>query len=192
MCAAASKAWAPIALKSRWGTSISAVLQAARPRRHRTAQSISASSAVTVQRGSYTISHRQCRSVLMDGAGPLDPHAAAQVGDIRRGLDCRKSGEPRRPASMTSAALVPSASFHISTTYCSLALRLAATRSKAIARNARPTSIGTRFAKKPIKLKIPITIAGMSFGSLSAQAKEALGRGASAAWEPRPRPATVA
>ncbi|RMD89496.1 MAG: FMN-binding glutamate synthase family protein [Alphaproteobacteria bacterium] len=40
--------------------------------------------------------------------------------------------------------------------------------------------LGTRFAKKPIELKIPITIAGMSFGSLSAQAKEALGRGASA------------
>jgi len=39
--------------------------------------------------------------------------------------------------------------------------------------------LGTRFAKKPIHLKIPITIAGMSFGSLSAQAKEALGRGAS-------------
>src|SRR6267154_3712614 len=41
--------------------------------------------------------------------------------------------------------------------------------------------LGTRFAKKPIEIKIPITIAGMSFGSLSAQAKEALGRGASAA-----------
>lgn len=40
-------------------------------------------------------------------------------------------------------------------------------------------TIGTRFAKKPIELKIPITIAGMSFGALSAQAKEALGRGAS-------------
>lgn len=39
--------------------------------------------------------------------------------------------------------------------------------------------LGTRFAKKPLELKIPITIAGMSFGSLSAQAKEALGRGAS-------------
>jgi methylamine---glutamate N-methyltransferase subunit C len=38
--------------------------------------------------------------------------------------------------------------------------------------------LGTRFAKKPIHLKIPITIAGMSFGALSAQAKEALGRGA--------------
>jgi len=41
-------------------------------------------------------------------------------------------------------------------------------------------TLGTRFAKKPIHLKTPITIAGMSFGALSAQAKEALGRGASA------------
>ncbi|WP_193370745.1 FMN-binding glutamate synthase family protein [Pelagibius marinus] len=44
---------------------------------------------------------------------------------------------------------------------------------------ATNVTLGTRFAKKPIELKIPITIAGMSFGSLSAQAKEALGRGAS-------------
>ena len=40
--------------------------------------------------------------------------------------------------------------------------------------------LGNRYAKKPIHLDIPITIAGMSFGSLSAQAKEALGRGAGA------------
>jgi glutamate synthase domain-containing protein 2 len=39
--------------------------------------------------------------------------------------------------------------------------------------------LGARFAKKPIEIKIPITIAGMSFGALSAPAKEALGRGAS-------------
>jgi glutamate synthase domain-containing protein 2 len=45
---------------------------------------------------------------------------------------------------------------------------------------ATDVTIGTRLANKPITLKIPITIAGMSFGSLSAQAKEALGRGASA------------
>ncbi len=42
-------------------------------------------------------------------------------------------------------------------------------------------TLGTRFAKKPIELKIPITIAGMSFGALSGPAKEALGRGASIA-----------
>ena len=41
-------------------------------------------------------------------------------------------------------------------------------------------TLGTRFARKPIELKIPITIAGMSFGALSAQAKESLGRGAGA------------
>jgi methylamine---glutamate N-methyltransferase subunit C len=41
--------------------------------------------------------------------------------------------------------------------------------------------LGTRFAKNPIKLDIPITIAGMSFGALSGPAKEALGRGATAA-----------
>jgi glutamate synthase domain-containing protein 2 len=42
-------------------------------------------------------------------------------------------------------------------------------------------TLGARHAKKPITLQIPITIAGMSFGSLSANAKEALGRGASIA-----------
>ena len=41
-------------------------------------------------------------------------------------------------------------------------------------------TLGTRFATKPIQLKIPVTIAGMSFGALSGPAKEALGRGASA------------
>ena len=47
-------------------------------------------------------------------------------------------------------------------------------------RCATNVTLGTRFAKKPVELKIPITIAGMSFGALSAPAKEALGRGASA------------
>ncbi|WP_007517323.1 FMN-binding glutamate synthase family protein [Pseudofrankia saprophytica] len=39
--------------------------------------------------------------------------------------------------------------------------------------------LGDRNAKYPLRLAIPVTIAGMSFGALSAQAKEALGRGAS-------------
>ncbi len=38
--------------------------------------------------------------------------------------------------------------------------------------------IGERFAKKPIELEIPITIAGMSFGALGVNAKTALGRAA--------------
>jgi methylamine---glutamate N-methyltransferase subunit C len=41
--------------------------------------------------------------------------------------------------------------------------------------------LGDRNALAPLHLDIPVTIAGMSFGSLSAQAKEALGRGASEA-----------
>jgi glutamate synthase domain-containing protein 2 len=39
--------------------------------------------------------------------------------------------------------------------------------------------LGGRHAKFPLHLDIPVTIAGMSFGALSAPAKEALGRGAS-------------
>ena len=40
------------------------------------------------------------------------------------------------------------------------------------------TVLGTRYAKNPIELEIPITIAGMSFGALSANVKESLGRAA--------------
>jgi len=47
-------------------------------------------------------------------------------------------------------------------------------------RCATDVTIGGRFAAEPIELEIPITIAGMSFGALSGNAKEALGRGASA------------
>lgn len=39
--------------------------------------------------------------------------------------------------------------------------------------------LGARNAKYPLHLQTPVTIAGMSFGALSAGAKEALGRGAS-------------
>src|SRR5687767_2688252 len=42
------------------------------------------------------------------------------------------------------------------------------------------TVLGTRHAKRPLELDIPITIAGMSFGALSANSKEAIGRAATA------------
>ena len=42
------------------------------------------------------------------------------------------------------------------------------------------TVLGTRHARQPIELDIPITIAGMSFGSISANCKEAIGRAATA------------
>ena len=51
--------------------------------------------------------------------------------------------------------------------------------------------VGARFARTPLALDIPITSAGMSFGSLSGPAKEALGRGPH--WPAhRPRRATAA
>jgi glutamate synthase domain-containing protein 2 len=40
------------------------------------------------------------------------------------------------------------------------------------------TVLGTRCAERPIELETPITIAGMSFGSISANVKEAIGRAA--------------
>lgn len=40
------------------------------------------------------------------------------------------------------------------------------------------TLLGTRYAKKPVELAMPLTFAGMSFGALSAHVKEALGRAA--------------
>ena len=45
---------------------------------------------------------------------------------------------------------------------------------------ATRTVLGTRFAEKPLELAIPVTIAGMSFGALSANVKESLGRAATA------------
>jgi len=42
------------------------------------------------------------------------------------------------------------------------------------------TVLGTRFATRPIELATPITIAGMSFGALSARVKEAIGLAATA------------
>src|ERR1700674_4195262 len=45
-------------------------------------------------------------------------------------------------------------------------------------RCATKTLLGTRFAARPIELAIPITVAGMSFGALSARVKDALGRAA--------------
>ena len=41
-------------------------------------------------------------------------------------------------------------------------------------------TIGSRFARRPLELAIPITIAGMSFGALGANAKRAIGRAATA------------
>ena len=47
-------------------------------------------------------------------------------------------------------------------------------------RCATKTVLGARHAKRPIELEIPITVAGMSFGALSATVKESIGRAATA------------
>ena len=109
---------------------------------------------------------------------PATTPRAPQPRSMR--LRSRRSAAPPRPASTISAAPAPSASCRISTTFCSSAPRSAAIRSKAIASAARPMcGSAPASPRSPIHIKIPVTIAGMSFGSLSAQAKEALGRGAS-------------
>ena len=58
-------------------------------------------------------------------------------------------------------------------------------------RCATDVTLGTRFANEPIQLEIPITIAGMSFGALSAPAKEALGQRRDRGRAPAPPPATA-
>ena len=91
----------------------------------------------------------------------------------------RRSSVPRARGSTTSAASARSGGCRTSTT-CSCSARASpATRSRAIGSGATTNvTLGTRYASKPLELRIPITIAGMSFGALSAPAKEALGRGA--------------
>ena len=86
-----------------------------------------------------------------------------------------------RPASTRSGASGPAASCPPSTTWSSSPPPSPATRWRATGSAARrATVLGARHGAKPIELEIPITIAGMSFGALSATAKEALGRAATA------------
>ena len=78
-----------------------------------------------------------------------------------------------------SAGWAPSGACRTSTIWCSWRRRCRAIRWKAIARSATPRRCWARASpSKPVELDIPITIAGMSFGSLSANVKEALGRAA--------------
>jgi glutamate synthase domain-containing protein 2 len=99
-----------------------------------------------------------------------------------------KSAAPPRPASTTSAAPAPSARCRFDDL-----LFLGASISRYPLEGYREKCdtnvvLGTRFAKKPIELKIPITIAGMSFGALSARPRK---RSAVAATHRAPRPRRV-
>ena len=135
-------------------------------------------SAATARRASSTTS--TSTTPTRTEAAPMTPTCPAppprESATFDRYDASPKSSAPPRPASTTSAAAAPSASCRISTTCCSSAPRSRAIRSKATARNAAPTSCSARASPRSrSSSKIPITIAGMSFGALSAQAKEALG-----------------
>ena len=180
-CAAACRASAPTASRSRCATST-------RPTCARLLDAAGVDGAVDVARvpplrlGAQALPfpRRQRRGRTDEPAHDrwlhTPPRKSATFDDARdrrnppRGRD-RHLRHPRRRREAQAAA------FRRSAVPRRLDQPLSARR---LSREVRaPTStLGTRFAKKPITLKIPITIAGMSFGSLSAQAKEALGRGA--------------
>ena len=118
---------------------------------------------------------RQRGGVLMSTAGSR----ACASRPSTTATSSPRSSAPRARGSTTSAASARSGGCRTSTT-CSF---LGASISRYPLEGYRErcdtnVTLGTRFAKKPLELKIPITIAGMSFGALSAPAKEALGRGA--------------
>ena len=104
----------------------------------------------------------------------VDPRGLRPSAQLPAAHPSPRSTAPPIRASMTSAASAPSASCRPSTTCVFLGASvsrypLEGYREKC----ATDVTLGTRFAKKPIELKIPITIAGMSFGALGANAKEA-------------------
>ncbi len=178
-CAARSRASAPTASRSRCG-------RAPRdPRRRCSTQagidgrSIRPSSSATARRASSTTSTSTTPGPIewnrTTAHAPHPRHSATfdhyTLSEIRRAAatgiyDIRGGGAKRQAAAFRRPA-VPRR--------LDLRYPLEGYREKC----GTDVVLGTRFAKKPIHLKIPITIAGMSFGSLSAQAKEALGRGAS-------------
>ena len=115
------------------------LVQVASRRRAWTARSIRRSSAATARRASSTISTSTMRRLIDGRRKPLDPHAAALLGDLRRALargDPPRRGDRhlRHPRRRRQAQAC-----RISTICCSSAPRSAAIRSKAIARNAPPT-----------------------------------------------------
>jgi methylamine---glutamate N-methyltransferase subunit C len=105
-------------------------------------------------------------STLWDAAAFEEIHTKAELGRYRiRG----GTAKPRRPfPAFDDLTFIP----------CTLTrIPLEGYREKCSTR----TVLGTRFAKQPVELEIPITIAGMSYGALSRTAKTALGRGATRA-----------
>ena len=117
--------------------------------------------------GSPSTTHRCCRcETLRESARST----ATSIAEIQRAAARRDLRDPRLRRQARAPAL----------------RRPGLPRRERLALSARGLSRALRherrrsargYAKRPIELDIPITIAGMSFGALSAPAKEALGRG---------------
>ena len=131
-------------------------------------------------------------SLLMSAPGPLDPHAAAKIGDVRRLCDRRNPPgrrnrhlrHPRRRHEAQAAA------FRRPPVSGRFDQPLSAGRLSRAMRD-RCHASGRASPRSRSSLKIPITIAGMSFGALVGT-----GQGSARArrlrWPaPRPRPATA-
>src|SRR5579862_1601422 len=180
-CVAKSRASAPIASRRKCATSIAFSCARCSTRRGSTAKSMSAISGAMARRDSSITSMSTTRLPIEGMMAATDtprtvPRKSATFDDyalseIRRAAatgiyDIRGAGAKRKLPHFDDI------------------LFLGASMSRYPLEGYRERCgtnviLGERFAKKPIELKIPITIAGMSFGALSAPAKEALGRGAS-------------
>ncbi len=146
------------------------------------ARSICQSSAATARPARSTIStSTTCRAI--EGAMTDHSHTPRTTPRSSATFDdytSRKSAARRRPASMTFEAAAPSAGAPLRRPAVPRRLHVALPAGRLPREVLHRGRARHPLRKKPIELKIPITIAGMSFGSLSANAKEALGRGASA------------
>lgn len=98
------------------------------------------------------------------------PHVIAEIQERARlgRYGVRGRGAARRLPGFDDLLLLPAA---------------AATRDGAARRGPcrTETVLGTRYARNPVVLELPVTLAGMAYGSISPGAKEALGRAATMA-----------
>ena len=119
-------------------------------------------SAATARRASSTTSTSTTRRRTEHGR--RQPRAAARparVGDVRPRTRSPRSSAPRARGSTTSAAAAPSAACRTSTTCCSSARAISRYPLEGYRERCdTDVVLGTRFAKQPLQLDIPITIAG--------------------------------
>ena len=175
-----ARASAPTASRRRWRDEhVAELARAARARRRRRRGRRREFRRYGSARRLYNSTSTTPASMTSSERRPAGGTRPARVGDLRPPHDRRDPARRARRASTTSAASAPSASVPHFDDLLFLGAACRAIRSRAIASAATPTSCSARASRRSRShLEIPITIAGMSFGALSAPAKEALGRGA--------------